>query len=177
MRCHLTTAEDLQTAARGGFNDPQLYAEEDSQPKIKIPREEGGCLRQPACTRMPWCPGQRFRSKKKSGHHLISPHPLSWDTLEETEVRESSKVGCGCGQNAGPMSAGSGRLGPGPCHLPVIISGKARVPGELRQAAATCQAPASAPFPLIGHLARAKSQLGVSPVGDLSNESCKAGGG
>lgn len=31
--------------------------------------------------------------------------------------------------------------------------------------------------PLIGHLVRAKSQLGVSLAGDLSNESCKAQGG
>lgn len=29
--------------------------------------------------------------------------------------------------------------------------------------------------PLIGHIVRAESQLGVSPVGDLSNEPCKAG--
>lgn len=33
------------------------------------------------------------------------------------------------------------------------------------------------PSPLIGHLVRAQSQLGVFLVGDLSNESCKAQGG
>lgn len=69
--------------------------------------------------------------------------------------------------------------GPGsrPGHLPVMASEKAWVRGELRQAATSCQAPASVLSPLIGHSARAKSQLGVSPAGDLSNESCKAGGG
>lgn len=65
---------------------------------------------------------------------------------------------------------------PGPATSPSWLL-RRWVPGELRQAATSCQAPASALSPLIGHPERAKSQLGVSPAGDLSNESRKAGGG
>lgn len=96
-----------------------------------------------------------------------SERPALW-------LKVHSKVSCGYGKNLGPTRPGPG--GPGPRPPPIIASEKAWVPGELRQAAA-CQAPVSAPSPLIGHLARAKSQLGVSPVGDLTNESCKAGRG
>lgn len=84
-----------------------------------------------------------------------------------------------CGALGARSSLGTMHPGPGswPGYLPIMASEKAWVPGELRQAATSGQAPASALSPLIGHPERAKSQLGVSPAGDLSNESRKAGGG
>ena len=114
------------------------------------------------------------------GHEATPSHPPGVPQRkprsESTELwpKAHSKVGCGYSKNPGPVSRvrwAKSQI------LPIPASGKARLPGELRRAATARRAPVSALSPLIGHLARAKSQLGVSPLDDLSNESCKAGRG
>lgn len=94
-----------------------------------------------------------------------------------TEVGETNTLGKGTWQSGLWLQPEPGGPGPRPRCLASITFGRALVPRKLGQTAASRQAPVSALSPLIGHLARAKSQLRVSPVGDLSNESCKAGGG
>ena len=98
---------------------------------------------------------------REPGGHLFLP---PWGALVETEFRDSNTLTQHTQRGGlGPQSAPRGPASQAPPTSP-----------RVRWAAATSQPPETVLSPFIGHLSRAKSQLGMSLVGDLSNESCKA---
>lgn len=112
-------------------------------------------------------------SCKQSGVHLSLP----WGTVEETEARQYTTLAQGAQQGRlqvspkpwscipsqvsralGHTSSHLSSRQRGLPHFSTIVVQGGHCPRGASTGCCACQAPASAPSPLIGHLARAKSQ-------------------